>query len=315
MIFIKNKQIRGTLLLALCALIWGSAFVAQSEGANVVGPFTFNAARCIMSFIVLIPAALFVNSRDREYIKANGGITAKNLIIGNHTTRDTLLSGLICGVILFISMTLQQIGLSGTDAGKAGFITALYIVFVPVFGVVLRRRVPKIVWACVAAALVGLYLLCIKPGSGFSVAPSDIFVLMCAICFSFHIMAVDHYSPRVNGIMLSGMQFLVAAILSSILMLIFEKPAMSDILAAIGPIAYAGIMSGAVAYTLQIIGQKDAEPTVASLVMSLESVFAVLSGWLILGQALTPRELFGCTIIFLAIIATQLPLGRRAKRG
>ena len=283
------------ILLVLTALIWGMAFVAQSVGMNYIGPFTFNCIRSIMGGLVLIPCILFFDKQEKGEAKREKKEDSKTLLIG----------GICCGLALCIASNLQQIGIKYTTVGKAGFITALYIVVVPIFGIFLRKKVSGRVWFSVAIAVVGLYLLCIT--DEFRIGKGDFFVLLCALVFTIHILVIDYFSPKVNGIKLSCIQFLVAGLLSGVPMLISEKPSFSTILAAWAPLLYAGIMSCGVGYTLQIVAQKDAEPTIASLILSLESVFSVLAGWIILGQTLAGKEIMGCVLMFAAIILAQLP--------
>lgn len=291
----KKLSIKSMILLVLTALIWGMAFVAQSVGMNYIGPFTFNCIRSIMGGLVLIPCILFFDKQEKGKAKREKKEDSKTLLIG----------GICCGLALCIASNLQQIGIKYTTVGKAGFITALYIVLVPIFGIFLRKKVSGRVWFSVAIAVVGLYLLCIT--DEFRIGKGDFFVLLCALVFTIHILVIDYFSPKVNGIKLSCIQFLVAGLLSGVPMLISEKPSFSTILAAWAPLLYAGIMSCGVGYTLQIVAQKDAEPTIASLILSLESVFSVLAGWIILGQTLAGKEIMGCVFMFAAIILAQLP--------
>lgn len=290
----------------LAALIWGSAFVAQSVGMDYLGPFTFNCVRSFMGSIVLLPVIWFM---DRQKKTEEAGITEteKTKAEGAGTEQRKILfaGGLCCGVILTLSTSLQQIGIQYTSAGKAGFITALYILIVPILGMVLGGKVGFKTWIGVALAVVGMYLLCIK--EGFSISYGDFMVLLCALVFSFHILAVDYFSPKVDGIKLSCIQFFVCGCISVFPMVLVERPDSHQILQAWLPLAYAGVLSSGVAYTLQIITQKHLNPTVASLLMSLESVFAVLTGWLVLGERLSARELLGCALVFIAIILAQLP--------
>lgn len=291
----KKLSIKSMILLVLTALIWGMAFVAQSVGMNYIGPFTFNCIRSIMGGLVLIPCILFFDKQEKGEAKREKKEDSKTLLIG----------GICCGLALCIASNLQQIGIKYTTVGKAGFITALYIVLVPIFGIFLRKKVSGRVWFSVAIAVVGLYLLCIT--DEFRIGKGDFFVLLCALVFTIHILVIDYFSPKVNGIKLSCIQFLVAGLLSGVPMLISEKPSFSTILAAWAPLLYAGIMSCGVGYTLQIVAQKDVEPTIASLILSLESVFSVLAGWIILGQTLAGKEIMGCVLMFAAIILAQLP--------
>ena len=277
----------------LAALIWGSAFVAQSVGMDYTGPYTFNVMRSFLGSLVLLPVIFFLDKKKSEEEKERAD--KKVLIKG----------GICCGIILTISTTFQQIGLLHTTAGKAGFITALYILIVPILGIFLGKKAGIKVWISVVLALGGMYLLCVT--SEFTIAFGDLMVLACAFVFSLHILAVDHFSPMVDGVKLSCIQFFVCGTLSSFPMFLLEHPQLGQILDAWLPIAYAGILSSGVAYTLQIITQKHLNPTVASLLMSLESVSAALTGWLVLHERLSARELLGCVLVFAAIILSQLP--------
>lgn len=294
-------------LLALTAFIWGSAFVAQSVGMDYLGPFTFNSIRCLMGGIVLIPVILLFNRRDG---KMTGGQAGGSPAARSEEKKTLILGGICCGLALAVGSSLQQIGLVYTTAGKAGFITALYIVIVPLMGIFLRKRIGIKVWIGVALAVVGMYFLCIT--EGFSIAKGDFFVLLCAIAFSVHILVIDYFAPKVDGVALSCIQFFVCGIVCAVPMLVLEHPQISQILAAWMPLVYAGVLSCGVAYTLQVVAQKNADPAVASLILSLESVFSVLAGWVILGERLSARELFGCVLVFAAVILAQLPEKRKA---
>ena len=295
-----SKKMRGNLMLLLCALIWGTAFVAQSAGMDYVEPFTYNAVRTLLGGIVLLPViALFdrIKPADQRPSPEEKKVIRRNSIRG----------GAICGVVLCVASCFQQYGISMTTAGKAGFVTALYIVIVPLMGVFIRKKVPKIIWLCVAIAVAGFYLLCVK--EGFSVSTGDLLVLCCAFFFSMHIMVIDHFGAgKVDGVRMSCTQFLVAGAIMLIPMFLFETPTVPNLWAARGTILYTGVMSCGVAYTLQILGQRDTDPTVATLLMSLESVFAALSGWLILHESLSGKELLGCILVFAAVILAQIPL-------
>ena len=290
-------------LLMLAALIWGSAFVAQSVGMDYLGPFSFNCVRSFMGSLVLLPVIWFMDRQKKETAEHDGQKTEEGT---REQNKKVLLSGgLCCGVILTLSTSLQQIGIKYTTAGKAGFITALYILIVPLLGLILGKKVGNKTWLGVALAVAGMYLLCIK--EGFSISYGDFMVLLCALVFSLHILAVDYFSPRVDGIRLSCIQFFVCGCISAVPMLVWEHPEISQIIRAWQPLAYAGVLSSGVAYTLQIVTQKHLNPTVASLLMSLESVFAVLTGWLVLNERLSLKELLGCVLVFTAIILAQLP--------
>ena len=299
----KKQQIplKNSLLLLLTATIWGVAFVAQSVGMDYVGGFTFNMARSLIGSAVLLPVIWFMGrNSSKKAEEAQGSSSRKDLLWG----------GLACGILMCLASNFQQFGIKYTTVGKAGFITACYIVLVPILGLFLKKKCSPFIWLAVAMSVAGLYLLCIT--DGFSIGKGDILVLICAVLFSFHILVIDYYSPKVDGVKLSCIQFLVCGILSGIPALIFEKPEMSAVLTAWLPILYAGVMSCGVAYTLQIIGQKNMNPTVASLILSLESCISVLAGWVILGQQLSAREIAGCVIMFAAIILAQLPQKEKA---
>lgn len=291
----KIQQIRNSFLLLITATIWGVAFVAQSVGSENNGPFTFNSVRCIIGGIFLIPCIFFLGKIKDKNDTSSHDYSKKSLMIG----------GVLCGICLFVASNLQQFGILTTSAGKTGFITACYIIIVPIFGIFLKRRTGPFIWLGVFVAMIGMYLLCIK--EGFTITSGDILIFLCSIVFSIHILIIDYFSPLVNGVKMSCIQFFVCGILSGIFMLIFEKPVLSHILASGIPILYAGIMSCGFAYTLQIIGQRDLNPSVASLIMSLEAVVAVLAGWIILGEVLTQKEIIGCILMFGAIILAQIP--------
>ncbi len=291
---------QGNLMLLITALIWGSAFVAQSAGMDYVGPFTYNMSRSFIGFLALIPVVLFFRKSSlKEHPLTKEEEKGLN--------RRSLKGGFFCGLVLGIASCIQQIGVSMTTAGKAGFITALYIVIVPVLGIFLKKRIPKIIWLCIAIALAGFWLLCIK--EGFSVSTGDLFCLLCAFCFSVHIMVIDHFTSQdTDSIMISCVQFLVAGILSAVLTFLFETPTWGAIWDARLTILYAGLLSSGAGYTLQIAAQRYTKPTVATLLMSLESVFAALFGGLILHEVLSVKELLGCVLVFIAVILAQIPL-------
>lgn len=296
----KKTNAKSPLLLFLAAVIWGVAFVAQSVGMEYVGPFTFNAVRSIIGGLVLIPCIFLLDRMKGEETKEVLNAEEKK-----KANKTLLLGGFCCGLCLCVASNLQQIGISYTTVGKAGFITAMYIIIVPVLGIFMKKKIGVQIWISVVMGVIGLYLLCMT--ESFSLGKGDAYVLLCALVFSFHILTIDHFSPLVDGVKMSCIQFLVSGILSGIMMFLFEKPELSAILAAWMPILYAGVMSCGVAYTLQIVGQKDMDPTVASLILSLESVVSVLAGWVLLEQKLSSKELLGCVIMFAAIILAQLP--------
>jgi len=301
-----SKKMRGNLMLLLTALIWGTAFVAQSAGMDHVQPFTYNDVRTLIGGLVLIPVILLF---DRLKPTDSRPSVAEQKEIN----KNSLIGGICCGTVLCVASCFQQFGVSMTTAGKAGFITALYIVIVPLMGVFIKKKIPKIIWLCVAIAVAGFYLLCVK--EGFSVGTGDLLVLCCAFFFSIHIMVIDHFTAgKVDGVRMSCVQFLVAGIMAIVLMFLFEEPTLASIWDARVSILYAGVMSCGVAYTLQILGQKDTDPTTATLLMSLESVFAALSGWVLLHESLSVKEIFGCAMVFVAVILAQIPLPVKSKK-
>ena len=296
----NRKALRGSLLLLLGAVIWGAAFAAQRAGMDHVGPFTFSGVRMLLAGIVMIPASML--SRRKA-----GPVTVE-------VQKKQRRGGLICGLLLFFATSLQQIGLVYTSAGKAGFITALYVVLVPVAGWVFLRKQPgKMIWAGVGLAVIALYLLCV-PAEGFVIEKGDALLLGCAVCFTGQILCVDHYAPQVDGLTLARDEFLITGALSMIIAVFTEEIRMDGILEAAFPIIYSGVFSGAVGYSLQIIGQRDVNPTVASLVMCLEAVFAVLTGAILLGERMTGREIAGCVLMFCAVILAQLSAAFKGNR-
>jgi drug/metabolite transporter (DMT)-like permease len=297
----EKKSFRNPLLLLLTATIWGVAFVAQSVGMDYVGAFTFSCVRCLIGGLVLVPCIFLLDKLRLKGLAAD----APERAIYTWKQKELFVGGICCGLALFVATNLQQFGLKYTTVGKAGFITALYIVIVPVIGIFLKKTKGFRIWISVVLAVAGLYLLCMT--EGFSLSAGDFLVLLCALVFSIHIMVVDYFSPKVDGIRMSCIQFFVCGVLSGIGMLLTEQPHVGAMLQAWIPILYAGVLSCGVAYTLQIVGQKGMNPTVASLIMSLESVVSVLAGWLLLGQSLSVREISGCVLMFAAILLAQLP--------
>lgn len=295
-----KQQIKSSLILLLTATIWGVAFVAQSVGMEYIGPFTFNAIRCVLGGLVLIPVILVLKKKKETGAENQEKEDKKTLWAG----------GIACGVILCIASNLQQFGIMEASVSKSGFFTALYIVMIPVIGIFIGKRPGIKLWFCVALAVVGMYLLCMKDGS-FTIERADIMLLLCALAFSFHILVVDYFSPKVDGVKMSCIQFFVCGVLSAVGMLFTETPDISNIQAAWLPLLYAGLLSCGVGYTLQIVGQKGINPVIASLIMSLESVISALAGWVILGQVLSPKEILGCVLMFVAIIITQIPIGNK----
>ena len=272
------------------AVIWGVAFVAQSAGMEYVGGFTFNCIRSLLGGLVLLPG-LLLHRREKQ-----GSFWERN--------KTLLTGGICCGVVLGIAANLQQQGIRYTSVGKAGFITALYIVLVPFFGLPLGKKVGRFVWAGLLLAVAGLYFLCMD--GQFTVGRGDLLMMLCAAVFAVHILVVDHFAPLVNGVALSCVQFFTCSVLSGIPMLWFEQVSVGALRGAAVPLLYAGVMSCGGAYTLQILGQKNMNPTVASMILSLESVVSVLAGQLLLQQSLTGRELLGCGLMFAAVVLAQL---------
>ena len=292
----SNKSLRGSLLLLLGSMIWGAAFVAQRVGMDHVGPFTFNGIRMLLAWLVMIPVTALMEHKNKN----TPGYTAPD-------PKDQRLSGVICGALLFIATSLQQMGLVSTTAGKAGFITALYVVLVPVAAWFLFRKNPgKVIWLGVLIAVGALWLLCMPADGGFVLQSGDLLVLGCAVCFTFQILCVDHYAARVSGVKLARDEFLVTGGLSMLIAVATEPISWEGVREALIPILYAGVMSGAVGYTLQVLGQRDTDPTVASLLMCMEAVFAVLTGVLLIGEKMTVRETVGCVLMFCAVILAQL---------
>ncbi len=290
----SGKTLKSSLLLFLAAFIWGVAFVAQSVGMDYMGPLSFNGGRFLLGAAVLLPAVVIRRKKNKK-----AGIAPAD-------TKTTIIGGICCGLAICSASIMQQFGVMYTTVGKAGFITTLYIILVPFFGIFLKKKISATVWLGALIAACGMYLLCMS--ESLSLGKGDALVFICAILFSVHILVIDYFSPKADGVELSCIQFLTSGVIASVLALIFEKPVISDFVAGIVPLAYAGIMSCGVAYTFQILGQKDMDPTVASLILSLESVVAMLAGWVILHEALTGRELFGCLLVFCAVILVQLPI-------
>lgn len=296
----NRTQMRGAALLLLTALIWGMAFVAQSVGMDYLGPCAFNGVRSFVGGVALLPVIAFskhLRKNAPEEAKPAGG------------KMRLWLWGSACGLLLGTASLLQQAGMLTASPGKAGFLTALYIVIVPVLGIFLGRRPGLKVWAGVVLALLGAYLLSVKGSAG--IAAGDLLVIGSAVVFSLHILVIDSAPDVLDGIQLSCIQFFVAGILSMGLALLFEQFILQQVLAAWVPLLYTGVISSGVGYTLQILGQRTVNPTVASLILSLESVFAALAGWVLLGQPLSLREVAGCVLVFAAVVLAQLP-GKKA---
>ncbi len=302
------KKLVSPALLLLASVLWGFAFVVQS-GASSVQPFTLGAGRSILAGIFLI---ILIPALDRAMKTGRCLVSRRGIDISRHE----LIGGVICGVVLAVASFFQQLGInSGTDGGKAAFITALYVVLVPVYALALKRRAPFNVWLAVVISVFGFYLLCIK--SDLSIAPSDVLVLLCSLIFPIHILAIDYFSPRCDGVRMSAVQFITAAIFNTLMALIFERPASVGIQSlgeAILPVLYLGIVSSGVAYTLQIIGQRGVDPTAASIILSLESVFGVIGTALLLDTVMTPREHVGSAVVLFAVILSQLDFKKVWRR-
>ncbi len=292
----EKKRTQSIIMLLIAAFIWGSGFVAQSAGMAYIRPFSYTAVRSFISagaIAAVLPLLDKFGFSKREPEK----------------TKTLWIAGLLCGVLLFIASNCQQWGILTTSVGKAGFITSMYIVLVPIFAIVIGQKTRWVVWLSAGIALAGLYLLSVK--DGFSIGSGDLLIMACAFFFAIHILFIDHYSTIVDCVRLSCIQFLVSAVLSSIPMVLFEKPAVSSILSAWLPLLYAGLLSGGVAFTLQIIAQRNLDAPTASLLFSLESVFSALCGWVILGQVLSVKELAGCALVFCAVLIAQIPARKK----
>lgn len=295
----SKNSIKGMLMLGTCALIWGTAFIAQSIGGEYAEPFTFNFARSALAmFFLLICCIVFDKLAGKKFTFWG----TKNPI-----RRERLLKGgILCGLALGIGIFLQQLGIMYTTVGKSGFITALYIVLVPLLSFLfLKRHINYLQWFSVAVASIGMYFICIN--ESFTINKGDLYTLIAAFCFAGQIVCVDKIITNLDGVRLSLIQFITCTIFNGIFMLFFEEPSITNLMLGWLPIAYAGIMSSGVAFTLQIVGQKDCNPVIACMILSLESVFALLSGWIILGQVMTSREIFGCILVFAAILLVQIP--------
>ena len=285
-----NTRIKYNLLLVFAAMIWGSAFVAQKSGGTI-GGFTYNGIRTLLGGLVLIPI-YFLLRKNKEM-------------------KTSIMGGIFCGLALFIASNLQQFGINNTSASKAGFITSLYAIIVPFLSVFLHKKIRPIVWVSVVISLAGLYLLNYS-AEGLSINIGDIQLMLCALAFAFQILIIDHYSDHVNGVLMSATQFIVAGLLSIVCMFLFEKPQINDILASWWPIVYAGVFSCAIAYTLQIVGQRYVPPTEASLIFCLESVFSLLAGTIFLHERMKAINYIGCLLIFIAVVLSQWP--KKAER-
>ena len=293
----RRRAVLGTVLLLCAALIWGTAFVAQSVGMEHVGPFTFNAVRSLVAAVAVGLAVLLMShfGKRKGTYKPTTAEERRLLLVG----------GIVCGLALCLASNLQQIGLQYTSVGKAGFLTALYIIEVPITGLFLKKRVRLPVWIAVGIATVGMYLLCMN--GSLLLSEGDLLVFLCSIAFTGHILSVDYFASRVDPIKLSALQFLVTGVISSVIALATEPIDLTGLALATAPILYAALFSSGIAYTLQIVGQKMVQPTLASLAMSLESVFSMLAGAVILGEFPSTREGLGAVLMFAAILLAQLP--------
>ncbi len=305
----NKRKLISNIALIVAAMVWGIAFVSQEQAAKFVDTFTVNATRSLVASVALIPLILFTSKKSRRPVFEKTKEDRKLLVK----------AGVLCGTFLCLSSSLQQFGISiypddAAVSARSGFITALYVIFVPIVGLFFKRKVSLSVWISVVVATIGLYLLCGSNGLS-GIYLGDVLILSCAISFSLQILCVDHFIDKVDGIKLSAIQFFVCGVLSFILMIIFEDPTMENILLASKYILYLGIVSSGVGYTLQIIGQKYSDnPTVASILMSLESVFAALGGWLLMNKALSIVEIIGCVVMFFAIVLAQIPF-KKAKKS
>ena len=295
-----SDRLKGNMMLLLTAMMWGGGFVAQSAGMDYIGPFTFCAARYVLALVALIPVVLLFSVQARK--KPQASVWERFV-----PDKVTMWGGLYCGLTLGVADALQQVGICYTTAGKAGFITALYIIMVPLLGRIVGQRIPKVLAFCVLLAIVGFYFLCVN--EELSVGYGDFLTLCCAVFFSLHILVIDYFMKRkADGIKLSWVQFAVAFVFASCLVSGFEAVSWESLWAARVPLLFAGVISSGIAYTLQILGQKYTDPTIATLLMSLEAVFAVIAGWAVLGEVMNGRELGGCALVFIAVLLAQLPL-------
>lgn len=306
----KKSNLKGTFILCTAALLWGLAFVVQNRAADKIPPFTFNCIRSFIGAAFLFAFMAIMSIKNNDYIIIPKTLNKKLLFTGSA----------ICGIVLAISTNFQQFGIAAYPAdapteARSGFLTALYVIIVPILSVFVKKRVPFIVWISALVAICGFYMLCLFEGvSGFYFA--DILVLFCTLAFSLHIIVIDKYCDAIGGVRLSAFQFIFCGIASGIMAVIFEFNSISfeSILSVIPEILYMGIVSSGIAYTLQIVGQKYAEPAIASLSMSLESVFAALGGWIISGNALKYNEIIGCLLVFAAIVLVQIPEFLKSKQ-
>ena len=298
-----GKEIRGVFLLLLTTILWGCSFVAQRQSVDTVDAFTFNTGRMVSAFLTLLIVVLI----RQAYIKRTCSEITDCSQNATGNFRTLIIGGLLCGLALFAGVACMQLGIMTTSAGKTGFITALYIIEVPLFYVIIGHKPRRILWICVALAIIGLWLLAVQPGTSFALQKGEIILLIGSVFFALQIMLIDHFVSKTDPLLLTLIEFAVGAVLFPICMFIFEEPTWNAFASEIIPILYAGVLSSAAGFTLQTIAQKDVDPTVASLIMSLEGVFAVIGAWIILREHMTARELLGCALMFAAIIITQLP--------
>jgi len=308
-----NRRILGTIQITITAIIWGSAFVAQSVGMDYVGPWTFICTRNIIGALILIPVIIFITRTEEKKNIAEGKEDPVSAISMSRPEirKKTIIGGLCSGFFLFTASLAQQIGICETSVGKAGFITALYIILVPFISIFLKKKIGLNEWISAFIAIIGFYIMSVQGNE--AINRGDLLILLCAFLFSCQILCVDYFVDYVNPVAMSSVQFALCAVLGAVGTLVIERPTMADIAAAAMPILYAGIMSSGVAYTLQIIGQKNLEPTLASLLMSLESVFAALTGWLVLHQVMSCKEIIGSVLVFAGVIIAQIPVKEKRK--
>lgn len=320
---VKTHKLRNTFFLFLTAMIWGAAFVAQSVSMDYIGPFTFICLRSVIGGLFLIPVIIVLDGIRRKSQNESADVVSSENTLHNiemdiekeekqrlsWKNKQLIEGGIVCGILLFFANCFQQTGIQYTTVGKAGFITTFYIIIVPLIGLFFKKYCGILTWIGVVIALAGLYFLCIT--QKLTIQRGDALILCCSVLYAGQILAIDHYNPFVDGVKMSCIQFLTGGVLGAVFMFLFENPSVAMILSAAGPILYTGIMSTGVGYTLQIVGQKGLNPTVAALILSLESVFSALSGYVFLHQVLTTRELIGCVLMFIAIVLAQLPDIRR----
>ena len=302
----KYKVLGGSFLLLIAAVIWGTAFVAQSTAMDHIGPFTMNGLRSLFASLFLLPAMLIsdkIHGKKPTFFGTTNPSEIKTLLKG----------GVLMGIFVTIASTIQQIGIISTTVGKAGFLTTLYIVMVPILGLFLKKKIGLSSWVAILLSLVGMYLLCVK--GSFSIGTGDLLMIGSAFFFAIHILVIDAYSYRTSGIRLSFIQFVICAVVCLVFALIFESPEWEDIVSAMGSIIWAGVFSAGIGYTLQVVGQKSVPAHVAPLIMSLESVFSALSGAIFLNEVMNRREVIGCILIFCGVMLAQIPFDKIFKRS